>query len=167
VLFPDDYVKNKEVVSPDAIVFVKGRVDRRREEPSLRATLVTPLEQAQEEYARRVTIRLRCAGLSDNDLDVLRDVIRNHRGPVPVYIEMLLPNNSVVLIRTHDAMGVRPDGAFMQAVEELAGRNQVRLSGANGGDQNGGNGGLLLGNAAEAVPAESLQYEDPVADVVD
>src|SRR5260221_6826675 len=49
VMWPDDYVRHKELVAEDQVVFVRGAVERNREEPSLILTRILTLEQAQKE----------------------------------------------------------------------------------------------------------------------
>ena len=46
VVFPDQQAAVATALRPDAIVFIEGAVDRRREEPSLRTARVVPVEQA-------------------------------------------------------------------------------------------------------------------------
>ena len=58
VLFPDDLAKHQSTVVPDAIVFLEGSVDRRREEPSIRVSNVVPLERAVEAFSKEVFLNL-------------------------------------------------------------------------------------------------------------
>jgi len=132
VAFPEAYDLHKAHINADDIVFIKGRVDRRREEPNIVVSLVTPLASAQEEYTRQVVIRLHCTGMQDRDVELLRQLVRNHEGAVPIFLEMVLPNHTVVVIRVNERIGVRPDPEFLRAAEDLAGSGRVRLIGAGG-----------------------------------
>jgi DNA polymerase-3 subunit alpha len=59
VIFPDSFAKSGEFLQMDRPVVVVGSVDRSRAEPSLIVDRVIPLEQAQEQLATRLELRLR------------------------------------------------------------------------------------------------------------
>ena len=66
VLFPDDFAKCGEHLQMDRPVVVVGVVDRKRAEPSIIVNRLIPIEQAQEQLATRLEVRLR-AGTADGD----------------------------------------------------------------------------------------------------
>ncbi len=59
IVFPGQQEDALPALKPDAVVFVTGAVDRRREEPSIRTERVIPIEQARREFARETIVRLR------------------------------------------------------------------------------------------------------------
>jgi DNA polymerase III subunit alpha len=59
VIFPDSFAKSGEFLQMDRPVVVVGSVDRSRAEPSLIVDRVIPIEQAQEQLATRLEVRLR------------------------------------------------------------------------------------------------------------
>jgi DNA polymerase-3 subunit alpha len=59
VIFPDSFAKSGEFLQMDRPVVVVGSVDRSRAEPSLIVDRVIPIEQAQEQLATRLELRLR------------------------------------------------------------------------------------------------------------
>ncbi len=61
LVFPDQLEELQRTLKPEAIVFIEGAVDRRREEPCIRVDRVVPIEQAAREYTRQVVVRLRSA----------------------------------------------------------------------------------------------------------
>ncbi|HEX7010090.1 MAG TPA: DNA polymerase III subunit alpha [Phycisphaeraceae bacterium] len=56
VVFPDAYALAASLLEQDRIVFIQGKVDRRREEPSIVVDRVIPLEQAAESLTQAVKI---------------------------------------------------------------------------------------------------------------
>ena len=54
VMWPDDYVRHKDEVQEDRVCFIRGSVERTREEPGLILNRILSLEQAQRELARAV-----------------------------------------------------------------------------------------------------------------
>jgi len=65
VVFADAYAIASPLLQPDAIVFVVGRIDRRREEPAIVVDRVVPIERAAQELTRAVRIVVGGTGESD------------------------------------------------------------------------------------------------------
>jgi DNA polymerase-3 subunit alpha len=61
VVFPDAFAKLEPLLREDGILFVRGKVDRRREEPSLIVSHAIPLEEAPLKLTKQVRITLRGA----------------------------------------------------------------------------------------------------------
>lgn len=59
VVFSDAYAVAAPLLQGDAIVMLKGKVDRRREEPSIIVNQVVPVREAATQLTTAVTIRLR------------------------------------------------------------------------------------------------------------
>jgi DNA polymerase III subunit alpha len=58
VVFSDAYATYAPLLTADRVLFFVGKVDRRREEPSLRVERIIPVEQATEQLTRAVKIIL-------------------------------------------------------------------------------------------------------------
>jgi DNA polymerase-3 subunit alpha len=122
VIFPRDYELHRKHLAPDRIVFVRGQVDLRREEPSLKVATVIPVERVYEELASAVVIRLRGPGVDENTLYRLREALRTHPGSCPVFIE--LDDESTrdsAQVRVGSSFFVTPSEAFCQQVESITG----------------------------------------------
>ena len=65
VLFAETYAQFAPLLTDDQVVFVKGRVDRRREQPSIVISEVLPADQAADRLTRTVKIVLRDAARPD------------------------------------------------------------------------------------------------------
>jgi len=74
IVFPDQLERDRALLAPDAIVFLEGEVDRKREEPSLRVSRVIPADQAYHQLARALLIDVP----RDVPLDALMTLIREH-----------------------------------------------------------------------------------------
>ena len=59
MLWPEEFAKFESVVKDDAIVFVKGTLDRRRDPAELIISRVIPIERADAELATGVVVSLR------------------------------------------------------------------------------------------------------------
>jgi len=134
IIFPEDYEKHQELVRKDSIVFVRGQVDRRREEPSLRVSDVYTLEEGQLALTQAVVLRLHEVGLDDELMDNLRKVLAAHPGTVPIYIELVSRTHGRTILRAGDSLRVSANAAFQHDVEALLGEEHLVLA-ANGHGQ--------------------------------
>jgi DNA polymerase-3 subunit alpha len=89
VVVPAVLAEARELLTADALVLIAGRVDQKGEgetklvAQSVRAFL--PEEGAEEE---RLRVRVPLARLSATPLDELRRLLADHRGDVPVVVEV-------------------------------------------------------------------------------
>ncbi|MBL8991655.1 MAG: hypothetical protein JNJ48_08765, partial [Phycisphaerae bacterium] len=77
--FSDVYGKYSEVIRPDAVVFLTGKVDHARGEPQIIVESVVPLESATSALARKVRLTVderRHNGSSESVLERVLGVIR-------------------------------------------------------------------------------------------
>jgi DNA polymerase-3 subunit alpha len=129
VCFAGDFEKNREYLLNDAIVFCAGRVGFREDTPSLRVSLVTPMEKAREMLAGSVRLTVNSAGLEEDLLQEVQDVIRSHPGSCPVFFEVEVPGGRRVLVKTANEHFVSPSERFFADIEGVLGTGHVRLAG--------------------------------------
>jgi len=99
VAFPDTYNRLGELLKPESLVFVVGRIDRRREKPSIIINNMIPIDQALEQLTD--TLLLRLGGGSDPAPLVrkLQDILARHSGKVRVMVELMPAKRRDVLVR--------------------------------------------------------------------
>ena len=132
IVFPGQQDETLAALKPDAVVFVEGAVDRRREEPSIRTARVVPILQARREYAREVVIKLRSADLSEAALPAIQRLCQTHRGNCPVYFEVTSPEGWVTLVKGRENAAVDPSEEFVGRLRALAGVQGVAHCGPRG-----------------------------------
>ncbi len=69
VVFSDAYALHAPLLNVDQIVFLEGKIDRRREEPGIVVERIVPVEQAPEKLTRVVKIVLRGPDAADRRSD--------------------------------------------------------------------------------------------------
>lgn len=129
VCFAGDFEANREHLFNDAIVFVTGRVAFREDTPSLRVSQVVPVEKAREVLAGSVRLTVASAGLDEDLLMRLQDVLRAHPGPCPVFFEVDTPSGHRVLVKAGHEHFVSPSARFFADIEEVLGTGHARLTG--------------------------------------
>jgi DNA polymerase III subunit alpha len=128
VIFPRDYAQFQELIQADRVVFVRGQVDRQREEPQVRVAEVLDLDEGRQRLSRAVVVRLSAAALTDERLMALRDVVTAHPGPSPLFIELVGASGGRTLIRAGDSLKVSLSGRLRQDLDRLLGDGHVVLT---------------------------------------
>ena len=134
VVFPDQAPEVQAQLRPDAVVFLEGTVDRRREEPSIRISRVIPIDQARRQLTQHVLIRLRTTGGRSETLPELRDLLRRYHGKCPLIFQISSPEGWVTTIKPQrsSAAGVDPSDEFLTELETLVGPENICCRGPRG-----------------------------------
>jgi DNA polymerase-3 subunit alpha len=133
VIFPRDYAKAQELLAPDRVVFVVGRVDRKREEPQVRTSEVLDLAEGHRRFMKAVVVRLHEEALTDELLMALRETIASHPGPLPLYIQLESQERGRTMIRAGEALRVSMDDRLRRDLDSLLGDGHVVLAANDSG----------------------------------
>ncbi|MBI3270865.1 MAG: DNA polymerase III subunit alpha [Planctomycetes bacterium] len=128
VVFPKQVEALKDYVKEANIGFFRGKVDFRREEPSLRLSEFIPIERAREALTGTLTISMKAMGMDEAVLDALRDVLLEHPGQTSVLLEITASNGMRVSLRTGSSFLVSPSDRFVRDVEDLLGKSCLRFT---------------------------------------
>ena len=120
VIFSDGYEKFGQLVAKDAIVFVRGTVDRRRQRPSIIVDELIPIDRAIAELTGGMIFRMPASVDVGEPLGRLREALTGHTGNCPVFIEL------TPISRAEIRVTVRPDKQWCvtptrELVDTLAG----------------------------------------------
>jgi len=127
ILFPDDLAKYRSIVVPDAIVFLTGEVDRKRDQPSLRVSEVVERDRAIQSFSRSLVLTLD----RDPPLGKLVETLRASKGTCPVYLDIPTEDGMIAQVMCSPTMRVTCDGALVEDLTDLLGRGAVTALGSN------------------------------------
>jgi DNA polymerase-3 subunit alpha len=96
MVFPKTMLTYGELLTGDAIVTVKGRVDRREETPKLIAMEVTRPE-VHIDRGPPVRLRVKVGALTNERVERLRTIIAAHPGDSPIFVHLQGPDKETVL----------------------------------------------------------------------
>jgi DNA polymerase-3 subunit alpha len=135
LVFGEDLERYRPILTPDAVVFVRGSVDRRREEPSLRVDEAIPAAQAP--FVLTDSIVLSLSSLADRQelLEQVVDLLRTHasrENARPVYLDITTAENSIATIHCGPDLRVRCGPEFVRAATAILGPDRVALVTAGG-----------------------------------
>jgi DNA polymerase-3 subunit alpha len=119
LFFPATYQACMHLVTEDAIVFVRGRLDRREEVPKLVAMEMKPAELTSGEAGPFVVSLLESRCVTPV-VERLREVLRTHPGASEVHLRLLTGNRAKVL-KLDDKLRVRPSASLVADLKQLLG----------------------------------------------
>jgi len=127
LVFPSTFQKVGGLIRDDAIIFVKGRISLREQEPKLIADDIIPLDDVKKRFTKSINIKIMSAGLEKNTLDTIKGILSNYQGAIPVYLTITTPDERKVDIQTSDDLRVKPDDNLISDLERLLGEGSVTL----------------------------------------
>jgi len=125
IVFPKDLEAFRAELVPDAIVFLEGTVDRKREDPSLRVSRIVPLSKAAGQLASALLLDV----TAQSPIQQLVDLLRKHKGNCPVYVRVPTADHYIAQIECHATLRVMCDKTLLDALAKLLGEGAVNVLG--------------------------------------
>ena len=127
VMFPDVLNEFSDVLVQDAIIFVKGKLDYRRERPNVLASELIRLEDVREKLAAKVKIGLDAREVTKEKVAMIKSICRHHKGKSPVYVAVRTPKGKVYAAADKE-LSVNPDLDFCRKMRQLVGEHNFQLA---------------------------------------
>jgi DNA polymerase-3 subunit alpha len=127
LVFPKTYKKVSELVKVDNMVFVRGKIDLKEEQPKIIAEDIIFLEKVKEMFTKAVLIKLPANGLEKDMMIRVRTAIQRHKGKIPVYIDLISPEGRKVRLSTDRELGVNPTDELIADMEGIVGSGNVKF----------------------------------------
>jgi DNA polymerase-3 subunit alpha len=128
VMFPGVLEEFSDQLEVDRILFVEGRVDRKREKPNIICDGLIALDQACDRLADKVFIRMDSRDVTEKQISRIREICTTHKGKRPVYVNLLTEGGYRVSAVLDKKLSVRPDVEFCRKLESVVGPENVRLT---------------------------------------
>lgn len=125
LVFPATFSKVSNMVKQDAIVFVKGRLSLREEEPKIIVNEIAPLDSVRMRYTKAVLIDLVTMGLDTGTLEKLKKVLSRYPGKIPVYLRFVTPDKKKTVVSIGNTFSVEPHEGLIRDIEKLFGADVV------------------------------------------
>jgi len=126
VLFSDVLNKFAEYLVEDKVVFVKGRVDCRREKPNIFAEELIALEEVAEKLAGKVRIRLDAKEVTREKMTQIKNICQHHRGRSALLVA-IKTDKGRVYAAADKSLFVNPDVEFCRKMKLLLGEENFQL----------------------------------------
>ena len=125
LVFPATFIKVSALVKQDAVVFIKGRLSLREEEPKIIASEVSALESVRMKYTKAVVIELVTAGLETSSLEKLKKVLSRYPGGIPAYLRFIKPDGNRAMLSMGSNYSIEPHECLVHDFEKIFGRDVV------------------------------------------
>jgi len=126
VMFPDILNEYGNILVQDAVVFVKGKLDYRRERPNVLASELIRLEDVREKLAAKVRIGLNAREVTKEKVAMIKSICQHHRGKSPVYVAVRTDKGKVYAAADKE-LSVNPDLDFCRKMRQLVGEENFQL----------------------------------------
>lgn len=127
LIFPATFAKAAALIKPDAVLFMKGRLSLREEEPKLIVNEVSALESVKMKYTKAIGIELLTAGLEMSALDKLKKVLSRYPGAVPAYLKFVKPDGTKAVVTMGNNFLIEPHEGLVRDIEKIFGRDVVNF----------------------------------------
>ncbi len=131
MVFPKTMLTYGELLAPDAIVVVKGRVDAREDVPKLMAMEITRPE-IHLDSGPPVRLRVKTGALTNDRVAKLREILLAHPGDSSVFVHLVGPDK-VTVVRLGDEYRCEASNSSVRAAPRALGRRLHRVSVAAAG----------------------------------
>ena len=126
VMFPDVLNRYSNVLVQDTVVFVKGKLDYRRERPNILAAEIIKLDDIKEKLAAKVRIHLYAKDITKEKVAMIKSICQHHRGKSPVYVAIRTDKGKVYAAADKE-LSVNPDLDFCRKMRQLVGEENFQL----------------------------------------
>jgi DNA polymerase-3 subunit alpha len=127
IVFPSTYESERAHLVEDAIVLIIGTCEKREESIQLRAERIVPLEQAYLRLAKRIGVTIDCEAADESMLFRLKELLRRHRGEVPVSIVFVNAGGEKWVVRLNPDLSVQPSDDMLGELRALVGPERIRV----------------------------------------
>jgi len=128
VVFPETFAKHAALIDTDAMLLVRGKLEKDDESARLVATELLPIAALMERTTREVAIHLQVPPHGRTTFEALAELLSRHRGDRRVYLELNVRGQDRPLkVRADVTQGVKPSERLVAEVEQLCGTGSVVL----------------------------------------
>ena len=127
VMFPKTLDKFGELMEVDRIIFVRGTVDCKRENPNLLCEELYAIEDIADKLAARVSIRLLSLDVTEEKIQTIASLCKSHRGRSPVQVSVQTTAGWRIAAVADKSFNVRADVDFCRKIRAVVGRENMEL----------------------------------------
>jgi DNA polymerase-3 subunit alpha len=127
--YADILKKYPGAVEVERIVFVRGKIDRKRETPSVLINEVLPIADALPKLTTTVALKLDGTRHNSEQLREMKSRLKNHKGNLPIFAQIETLDGRKVVMKFPKDLNVRPTPALIDDLDQLLGAGTVQLYG--------------------------------------
>jgi DNA polymerase-3 subunit alpha len=128
-VFADSAKRYPGAIENESIVFLKGRIDRRRETPSIVVTDVIPVAESIAKLTTGIAIKLEDSRHNAELVPQLKPLLQNFAGNCRIFLQVTTNDSKKVVLQLNRELSVRPAQALVDDLERMLGAGSVQLVG--------------------------------------
>lgn len=125
LVFPSAFRKSSPHILSTNVIWLKGRLSLKEEEPKLIVNTILPIEQV---FSLVTRINLNLSGLNEDIFDKVKVKLSYYPGNIPVYLNISTPQKKIVKILVSDQLFVSPDEKLIKDLDEVLGQERISLA---------------------------------------
>jgi DNA polymerase-3 subunit alpha len=125
--------KYPDAIKAEQIVFVKGKVDKKRETPSIMVNEILPIDAAVDKLTTALILKLDRARHTLEHIEAARSIIKANKGTLPVFVQTqvnLGAEEKMVTFRVNNELGAKISRTLVDDLRAKLGNEGVDLAGA-------------------------------------
>jgi DNA polymerase-3 subunit alpha len=128
VVFPETFSRYGSLIEVEAMLLVRGKLEKDDESARIIATELQPIAALRERTTREVVIHLQNGKQARTTFEQLAELLDRHRGDRRVFLELDVTGQERALrVRSEVAQRVKPSERLVTEVEQLCGSGSVEL----------------------------------------
>lgn len=133
MLWPEDLLKNQDLLVEDSVVFVSGTIDSRRDPAELIISKILPVDKAEATLARGLVLSFDAQSTEERHLRLVGEAIRSFPGSLEVYFEVMrFGACERAIYKAGSMVKARYDTELIARLRQLLGEHSVRVLGTGG-----------------------------------
>lgn len=125
VVFPSVYTELMDYIVEGAVVFLKGRVSFRDNEPKI---IASDMQHINDVYVSIKAINVDLSSCKESVFDGLKTRLRSSPGKVPVYLKLNTKSKKSVEIVVGEDLFVSPNEGLMNEIKDLVGGDKFTVT---------------------------------------
>jgi DNA polymerase-3 subunit alpha len=124
--------KYPDAIQAERIVFVKGKVDKKRETPSIMVNEVIPIEAALERMTTALILKFDRARHTGEHVEAAKAILKASKGNLPVFVQSSFSADGkdyVATLRLANDFAVKPSQALVDDLRTKLGNEAVDMAG--------------------------------------
>ena len=133
IMWPEDYARLGDKIQPEAVVFLKGKVDRRSREPNLIVNQLLTVEEADKNFTTQIAINFKRGLHGEREMTRAKQILENHPGKTDVVLIVDTPDQNDpsqhfrFVLSTPSQLKVSCNADLQSSLNELLGREHIQL----------------------------------------
>jgi DNA polymerase-3 subunit alpha len=132
-IFSDTYAgiveRDPGLVAAESIVFVRGKVDRRRETPGILISEVVAVDQSIPRFTTAIAFCVDRGKHDEAKLQELKPLLEKHKGKLSTFLQVASNDSNRVIVRLNKEFQVRASRPLIDEAEQVLGAGGVKIIG--------------------------------------